>query len=813
LDIRFTDTITVEVLDGNFSDSRVCVAARTSTQGAGASDEERYGLINALMRDRHGCYDDQTEVLTADGWKLWPDVDGTEQFVTLNIDTDEIELQRPERLVVKPVDEDLVRIKMAQVDALVTEDHNMLAAPRRHGPDEYRLVKARDFLRRSYRIRMGGGEWRGDLHCPETAALIGFIAADGSCTSGGQAEFHLSKDRKIEWLTSNYPARQRHDSARRAQKYVVDLTGDAQRWAKATYTATGDRCLPRELLQRADTETLQALLDGYLVGDGHVSPTGRITATTVSRQMIDDLQELALKVGMAAVETAPDHIRSGAYGSRPLLKVTFYRDRNITPRVGWTQEARREQVSLTPYRGNVYCVTVPNGTLYVRRNGKPMWCGNTPFEHMNATFRVTAPIFVWREHHRHRSGFCVAGDMRVPVGTEKNGRTKAIKDIYRDWHEGVPDSLGRNRKLPSCRNLATRTLNLDTGLVEAARMVDVYQSGVKPIIELRLETDARTVGTLRCTKDHQVWTPDGWVKAGDLQVGDKAGRIGLVAYGEAPKVYSKKLREGIGIWTSQQRHMIQDVDTCHRCGGIFAKDELELDHVVPVCESLKLALDEDNLSPICTPCHDVKSREETSRNYENRRQRASGVRFERIVSIQKVGEEMTYDLEMPGPYHNFIANGWVVHNSYNEESGRYKQLDPVFYVPGETRPIAKVEGTRNMDYVLEKGTADQHALIANAMWATCSDAYRQYEAMLDAGIVREVARMVLPVNIMSTCIVTCNARSLMHFLSLRQRHDDAKFPSKPQYEINLVADGYEMYLAEAAPLVHRSFVENGRVAP
>lgn len=151
--------------------------------------------------------------------------------------------------------------------------------------------------------------------------------------------------------------------------------------------------------------------------------------------------------------------------------------------------------------------------------------------------------------------------------------------------------------------------------------------------------------------------------------------------------------------------------------------------------------------------------------------------------------------------------------SYNEESGRYKQLDPVFYVPGEDRPIAKVEGTKNMDYVLETGTEAQRKLIAQASWMSCKTAYSHYEKMLDAGIVREVARMVLPVNIMSTCIVTCNARSLMHFLSLRQRHDDAKFPSKPQWEINLVADGYERLLAAEAPMVHRSFVENGRVAP
>lgn len=151
--------------------------------------------------------------------------------------------------------------------------------------------------------------------------------------------------------------------------------------------------------------------------------------------------------------------------------------------------------------------------------------------------------------------------------------------------------------------------------------------------------------------------------------------------------------------------------------------------------------------------------------------------------------------------------------SYNEESGRYKQLDPVFYAPGIDRPIAKVEGTKNMDYVLETGTEQQRNLLAQSMWMSCKTTYMQYEKMLDAGIVREVARMVLPVNIMSTCIVTMNARSLMHFLSLRQRFADAKFPSKPQWEINQMANGYEMLLAAEAPMVHKAFVANGRVAP
>jgi thymidylate synthase (FAD) len=138
-------------------------------------------------------------------------------------------------------------------------------------------------------------------------------------------------------------------------------------------------------------------------------------------------------------------------------------------------------------------------------------------------------------------------------------------------------------------------------------------------------------------------------------------------------------------------------------------------------------------------------------------------------------------------------------------------LDPVFYVPGPDRHITQVG--KAMEYATEPGTAPQRHLVRGAIEAASEDAYSIYAELLGAGIMREVARMVLPVNIMSTCVVTCNARSLMHFLSLRQRHDDAQFPSKPMAEINIVADGYEMCLAESAPLVHEAFVTNGRVAP
>jgi thymidylate synthase (FAD) len=85
--------------------------------------------------------------------------------------------------------------------------------------------------------------------------------------------------------------------------------------------------------------------------------------------------------------------------------------------------------------------------------------------------------------------------------------------------------------------------------------------------------------------------------------------------------------------------------------------------------------------------------------------------------------------------------------------------------------------------------------------------------MLDAGVAREVARMVLPVSIYSSAYVTMNARGLMNFLSLRRKVEGSRFPSYPQREIELVAEAYEEQFARVMPLTHAAFEANGRVAP
>lgn len=148
--------------------------------------------------------------------------------------------------------------------------------------------------------------------------------------------------------------------------------------------------------------------------------------------------------------------------------------------------------------------------------------------------------------------------------------------------------------------------------------------------------------------------------------------------------------------------------------------------------------------------------------------------------------------------------------SYNEESGRYKELSPVFYVPGDDRKLVQVGKPgaytfEDGDYTQVKGTQALTRLSSER-------SYELYQKMLENGIAREVARMVLPLNIYSSMYVTMNARSLMNFLSLRSL-EQGTYPSFPQQEIADVATQMELIFSEKMPVTHDCFVKNGRVAP
>src|SRR5690349_9297318 len=171
---------------------------------------------------------------------------------------------------------------------------------------------------------------------------------------------------------------------------------------------------------------------------------------------------------------------------------------------------------------------------------------------------------------------------------------------------------------------------------------------------------------------------------------------------------------------------------------------------------------------------------------------------------------MTFYIEAP----IFVAREFFRHRvgwSYNEESGRYKELQPVFYVPGKGRNLVQVG--KPGAYTFEPGTKDQFQYMKHDMERAYEVAYESYEQMLHDGIAREVARMVLPVGVYTSFYATCNARSLMHFLGLRTTDPDSKFPSFPQREIEMVAEQMEAHFQRLMPITHGAFIKNGRVAP
>ncbi|MBM3703894.1 MAG: FAD-dependent thymidylate synthase [Actinobacteria bacterium] len=161
----------------------------------------------------------------------------------------------------------------------------------------------------------------------------------------------------------------------------------------------------------------------------------------------------------------------------------------------------------------------------------------------------------------------------------------------------------------------------------------------------------------------------------------------------------------------------------------------------------------------------------------------------------------------------FVFREFMRHRiaSYNEESGRYRELRPIFYIPARNRPLVQ-EGKPGA-YTYVDGSDEQHALTVASMKSAYLAAYAEYKKMLDAGVAREVARAVLPVGLFSSMYVTMNARALMNFLSLRTSREGSHFPSYPQREIEMVAEKMEADFARLMPLTHAAFEKSGRVAP
>ena len=280
-------------------------------------------------------------------------------------------------------------------------------------------------------------------------------------------------------------------------------------------------------------------------------------------------------------------------------------------------------------------------------------------------------------------------------------------------------------------------------------------------------------------------------------------------------------RATVAAWTTLQAPKVhrQYDYTCQACG--VHGGALHAHHIAPVWLEPARSREIGNLISVCGDCHRRIHRTRDS-ELEFMRRNTGWIGFARdvdapsrkgfkltshpvrVVALQYVGVRQTYDLSIEGPWHNFVANGLVVHNSFNEFSMRYAKATDDFYVPDpdDVRTQVGKPGAYRFEPVSPELAEEAREEIA----AVYEEAYAAYARLVEKGVARELARSVLPVGAYTQFYWTVNARALMNFVSLR----NAEFA---QLEIRRYAEAVEAFFARKMPVTHAAFVANERRAP
>lgn len=150
----------------------------------------------------------------------------------------------------------------------------------------------------------------------------------------------------------------------------------------------------------------------------------------------------------------------------------------------------------------------------------------------------------------------------------------------------------------------------------------------------------------------------------------------------------------------------------------------------------------------------------------------------------------------------YIHSQWVKHRigtSINTKSGRYTPMGTEFYIPTTFRQQATENKQGSISTPIVYAT-DAHILYSTAI----QQAVETYQSLLDLGVSKEIARGILPECTYTEFIFTCNLRSLLHFLHLR---DD----EHAQWEIQQYAKVLRQFAAEQFPHTFRAIDEIGGI--
>lgn len=432
--------------------------------------------LKNILRQKHHCYSEDTDVLTQDGWKSWSEVSMDDKFATLNPEG-EIEYHYPTEIIEEHYDGDMIEYVGKGANLMVTPNHKMLAcltttvAGRKK--DKFSLIPADQLVGVSHAMRKDGDFTGGEGTLGESLAwMFGFFAGDGSIQPkwDNQIEFHMSKQRKIPRLTEAVanlgwemtirPEKNRKGTA----YYAVMVPEHLVETFREFYSEDGQKQIPQRIILQATKAEARAIIQGMVDSDGNVSNESGsgIVFDSSSKTLRDQFMQLALHAGWAANEVEGTTRLAGTVniinGAEAVLKNDCKRvallKEWLRPEFNKKATANKASNRVTKYVGKVYCATVPNHTLYVRRNGKPVWSGNSVLEHTSFTFYIeNVSRAATHEIVRHRHfGFSQESQRFV---LEKRGR-----DIV------CPPLLRENKEAQEwLNNLADEAFDIRDGLV------------------------------------------------------------------------------------------------------------------------------------------------------------------------------------------------------------------------------------------------------------------------------------------------------------------------------------------------------------
>jgi nucleoside-diphosphate-sugar epimerase len=363
----------------------------------------------------HLCYDDQTEILTRNGWKLFKDLNEEDEVATRQLDDPRIVYAKPTARTEYVYEGPMYCLEQRRIDLCVTPNHRMVTSHKDcDGTEHMRFQEAKDILGKYNRYHLTS-EWEGEeketftlpsyywlgenkppmppieLPMDDWLNFLGWYLAEGTVDGEWRkrAPNRICINQKIGPKSEEVNTIFEKIATALRCTHSVYLFKDRDQESHylfctqlAVYLAQLGNSLtkhiPRQLLQLSKRQ-LGILFHAMMSGDGTWMNRDRQYGRyyTSSKQLADDIQELAIKLGLSANICHLDRT-DGTGWTRAieyrvnLVKTTVFQVNQQTADPNdwndWVED----------YAGMVYCCEVPgDGIILVRRNGKPVWCGNS----------------------------------------------------------------------------------------------------------------------------------------------------------------------------------------------------------------------------------------------------------------------------------------------------------------------------------------------------------------------------------------------------------------------------------------------------